>query len=701
MTLDIRGGLKNTKRSHNLLTVVDELLSNAIDAYLIRHHNEAGAPAFDATVTFEFFKRDLEGRTFDLKITCVDNGAGLGDAEVKAFVTKDTSFKDDLRIEGLGKCKGTGRIQFFHFFKKLSVRSIYREGEQLYERRLQTDDTVREIEETSFRRSEVASGALGSAIALDGIKDDVYAKLFVLKDLRQEYAVHPLKQHVLITFLHRLVSVQNHLGDFKIAVVTKLGDTQREEAIRRSDLPAVTASRWVDVPIRIGADGVAGESKRFTISHYKLDSAVFDLPQNVVALCANSSPVKRITKRYLKTQGQENNPVNGYYHLVLVEGDYLDQQVNEQRDDFRIPERADDDDVLVDAQLSMEEIQDVIDPEIREMLAPPDWDRDDVIEGTLEKYGISRAMIADVDVRLKVGDTEEQVARRVLKAYQDRALKDTTEMFDLKQQVMDASPDDPEFRDKLNEVTWKFVSSLKNINMANLSQLVVRRAWMLDVLRLAVAKALSVQQLPPDKRRKDERLIHSVFFPMGQDSDDIQDHDIWILSEEYQYYDYISSDKTLASLRLEGEGQLFEPDIDDALAQVLSGRAEEHRNKRPDIAIFSKQGAAIIVEFKAPGVNLDEHIGDLMEYAHLLAAKSNGRLKQFYGYLIGTAANELRLPGYVQFPNRRGWFATHDVKDPSTRTTLGELYSEILFYDDIVEKAEMRLQVYKERLRLE
>lgn len=36
---------------------------------------------------------------------------------------------------------------------------------------------------------------------------------------------------------------------------------------------------------------------------------------------------------------------------------------------------------------------------------------------------------------------------------------------------------------------------------------------------------------------------------------------------------------------------------------------------RPDMAIFSKEGPAIIVEFKAPGVSMDDHIGDLSEYA--------------------------------------------------------------------------------------
>lgn len=45
MTLDIRGSLKNTKLSSNAYVVFEELLSNAIDSYLIRKHLEPSAPS--------------------------------------------------------------------------------------------------------------------------------------------------------------------------------------------------------------------------------------------------------------------------------------------------------------------------------------------------------------------------------------------------------------------------------------------------------------------------------------------------------------------------------------------------------------------------------------------------------------------------------------------------------------------------------
>jgi hypothetical protein len=58
---------------------------------------------------------------------------------------------------------------------------------------------------------------------------------------------------------------------------------------------------------------------------------------------------------------------------------------------------------------------------------------------------------------------------------------------------------------------------------------------------------------------------------------------------------------------------------------------------------------------------LDEYTNDLMEYADLLAAKSKGKLKKFYGYLIGTQLNPIRLRGYHPFPNGKGWFGTENI----------------------------------------
>jgi hypothetical protein len=229
----------------------------------------------------------------------------------------------------------------------------------------------------------------------------------------------------------------------------------------------------------------------------------------------------------------------------------------------------------------------------------------------------------------------------------------------------------------------------------------VRRAAIVEILELACNRGLAVQTVPEGERRKDEQIIHSIFFPMKKDSIETADHDIWLLSEEYQYYDYIASDKPLAQIEWKEGEKLFEADVDAEMAATLRRRADENAAMRPDIAIFGKEGSAIIIEFKAPGVSMDDHTGDLSEYAHLLAAKSNGRLKKFYGYLIGDTLNPLRMAGWTRFASGKSYFRTTDLPDPESGRNLGELYAETLFYEDVVGRASKRIGVYRDKLKID
>lgn len=96
MTLDIRGSLKNTKISSNKYVVIEELISNSIDSFLIRRHLDPSDVDLNVAVSIELFPADLLADELDVSISCTDNGCGLGDIQTNAFLTKDTSYKDDL-----------------------------------------------------------------------------------------------------------------------------------------------------------------------------------------------------------------------------------------------------------------------------------------------------------------------------------------------------------------------------------------------------------------------------------------------------------------------------------------------------------------------------------------------------------------------------------------------------------------------------
>lgn len=646
----------------------------------------------------------LFGDQSDIAITCSDNGCGFGDDQTHAFLTKDTSYKDDLSIAGIGKCKGSGRIQYFHHFERVGIRSTFRNDTGVLTRTLPLEDGRKKIDLVDFALSEGDADEIGTTIRLENLRQSTRHRLFKTEALTEVFSAASMRRNMLIAFLQRLISLKAELGDFVIKFETQYPDGHVDRSsLSAADLPKVTVVKPAEVEERDPRSGDhLGRTQRFTLSHYRLDAKTYDLPRNAISFCARSSPVLDITRRYLRTVSEQNQPVEGFHHIVLIEGDLLDKRVNEQRDGFdEIPEEIPVTELFTEETISYADIYERIDPIVEEMVTPSGWSKEGVIKDVAEKFGVISAMLTDTETRVIYGDSARTVAERVLKKYQERIVADTAAIVDLRDEIETAEPHTTDFRLKINELSWKYASSLKTFDMVNLSQLVVRRAAIVEILKLACDRGLHIQTSSDGERRKDEQIIHSIFFPMRKDSHDTSDHDIWLLSEEYQYYDYIASDKPLSQIDWTDDEKLFDPGIDADMAATLRRRSQEHATKRPDIAIFGKEGSAIIIEFKAPGVPMDEHIGDLHRYAHLLAAKSNGRLKKFYGYLVGDTLDPFGMIGWKKFASGRSYFHTSDLQDPETGRTLGELYAETLLYEDVVNRARKRIGVYRDKLRID
>ena len=695
MTLDIRGSKKNTGISDNRFVVFEELVSNAIDSYLIRKDTDKDIEPLSIRFDVELYSLDLvSDDQIGVKVACTDNGAGLGERQVKAFVTKDSTFKDDLKIKGIGKCFGSGRVQYFHFFEQLKIESVFTSDGKTFLRTLNVANNTKEISEGSFQTVGADGQPVQTIVTLTGLAKEAARRHFWNRNLPADFCASNLRHHIFITFLHRLVALKSVIGDFCIEVSTKLDGKEELQKINAEDLPEKRPVPDIPIVCSHGNDDNIG-THNLVISQYEFFVDRHVAFEHEVALCANSSIVKSLTKSFLKVPKDRKTPLDGKYYLVLIESDYLERHVNVRRDNFNIPSNCSSSEMITKGP-SMEDILESIEDFVLELLTPTDFDRDALIEETGVKFGISDRMLADTRVKVKYGDTAEKIAKRVLKKYQEDIIDDTSEIFDLKQQVLELDPRHSDFRDKVNEVSWKYTSTIKKMDMANLSQLVVRRSSMIEILKCAVNKLLSVQT--GEGRKENEKVIHNIFFPMGKDSNDNIDHDIWILNEEYHYFDHIASDKALASIPWNDDESLFEADIDERLEELFKRNNKENSLKRPDIAIFNQEGAAIIIELKAPGVELQEHDQDLIEYARLLAAKSNGKINKFYGYLVGDSINENRLRGYTKFASGKGYFGTDPVEDLNSRIQYGELYSEILFYEDFVDRAEQRLKVYKEKL---
>lgn len=700
MTLDIRGGLKNTNISSNRYVVLEELVSNAIDSYLIRKDMDSSAPDLSIDIQVDFIPLSPLGDSkYDLRLMCTDNGAGFGDDQIRAFVTKDSTYKDYLNIQGIGKCKGAGRIQYFHYFKKFEIDSIFVSSDNYMRRTISTNENVHEINEQSFKTQPAENNLLRTIVSTSYLKDIFSDKSFARSSIEADFSATALHRYLYVTFMQRFIILKGIVGRFKIAISSTKGEISESEVIDSQDLPSPVSIESLPLICSHGNDG-SDNSNLLKITRYSLPCSLFKSIEHEIALCANSALVKSIAKSYLKNSVDRTRPINDCYELLLIESEFLEGKVNEQRDDFNIHRECNGTEDF-ESTFSMQDIIDSLEDYIYSILTPFDFDKEEIISSTERRFGITRSMLEQAKIKVRYTDTEKNIAKRVLKKYQEDIVSETSKIFDLKQELLNLDPRSKDFREKVNGLSWIYTRTIKKMDMANLSQLVVRRSSMLEVLKCAVDSMLSCQS-EPGGRNENEKIIHNVFFPTGKDSRDSIDHDIWILNEEYHYFEHIASDKSLASIPWSDKEKLFEQDVDSELERLFAKNNMDHRLKRPDIAIFNQEGSAIIIEFKSPGVEIQEHISDLAQYARLIAAKSHGRIKKIYGYLIGDCMDESRMPlNYTKFPSGLGYFSTDRIIDPATGIQYGELYSEVLFYKQFIERAESRLKVYKEKLNVD
>lgn len=693
MTLDVRGSLKNTRLNPNVRTFISESVSNSVDAFLI--HSPSDPKNRPLKITIEVSVCCDDDNLHDLNYQITDNGAGFNQERIDAFCTKDTTYKDDLNVEGLGECKGSGRVQYFHLFKKVEIittsddRGVSRSFSFKYEHP-QKFITPDNFEPTQLHRER------GSKVSMSSADINKFNRLVKRKDLKKFFSAKAVKEYLIISFLDRFLSIKSLIGDFQIEINSDCGGEISTALLKNSDLPAQENKETFPICAKISDDEYSDFCMKFEVTHYLLPKEEFPKIGNKIYLSAKSAPVEEITKEYIYKSSVDKPTQDGNFHLVYISSPYLDTNVNEVRDGFIFPKKFFHN-LFSAQQITREEIVEGLENYIVSIVKPSDWTREKVFAQAEKNYGISEKLIEFTNVKIPSGDSAERVVKRVLKVLQVKAVEDTSKIMDLRDNLINAEPTDTNYLKKMNDFSWQYAASLKPVDMASLSQLVVRRVAVLDVLRHAMKKDLAVQR----RREKlgqisqNEVILHNIFFPRYQDTESASQHDIWILDEEYQYYDYICSDKSLASIDWNGT-KLFDSDVDEKLEEAAKGISSDRSSDRPDIAIFSEEGTAVIIEFKAPGVDLSKHTSDLIQYSKILGAKSRGRITRVYGYLVGDTIDDIKV-SWPPFADRNGHF-TYENLDVGREFPIISLYAEMLTYDHILKRAEKRIKVYKDKL---
>ena len=202
-----------------------------------------------------------------------------------------------------------------------------------------------------------------------------------------------------------------------------------------------------------------------------------------------------------------------------------------------------------------------------------------------------------------------------------------------------------------------------------------------------------------------EDLLHNLIFQ--QHSKNTHDSDLWLLDDQCLFFSG-SSEGQLNTIEVNGvkllKTKLTQEEIDYKRRNGLDGEVIDAGIRRPDVLLYPEEGKCIIIEFKAPNVEVSKHLDQINRYAMMINNLSDEsfHLHAFYGYLIGeninydyiqeanSAFKEAANLKYIYRPN-------YNIPGRFKRNN-GDLYTEIIKYSDILKRAQLRNKIFMEKL---
>jgi len=677
------------------LRPVYEAFTNAFDA--IKNCSE-GKIAINIHVNKTLFSEKSEDYEFD-NITIEDNGIGFNDEEFMRFLTLDDTSK------GIG-FKGSGRIQFIHYFEKAEYESVFAD-----------DSSSTGFKKRVFTLSQNATFLQKNAIVRLDFNDEVsatspYTKLKLSypiefknqKNLEffKKLTTEKLKQNVRNKYLARLCDNRDNLPEIKFQrFINGEIDTENIKFITQQDIPCDGNTDNINVnysKIKEGKVEKTDKTEMLILKCFKINQN--ELDKNSIKLVCKGEIVKSVKLDNLAADDLiENNR-----YLFLLSGTVIDDASTDTRGNFKIPSEADFKSLYTEADLFPEEIItmdaiiettnekiNTLYPEIAEYAKQKQLE----LEGLKNMFLLNEETIKRANV--KPTDDENTALEKIYKADSELVAKKDIEIKKRIDALDKLAPNSSDYQEKLAEEIKALTKVIPLQNRTSLTQYVARRIMVLKLFQKALDYELEKFK---NGGRIDEKTLHNLIFQ--QTSDNPEDSDLWLIAEEFVHFEGVS-ETNLKDITYRGE-KIFNKDFSEDDNRYLNSLGEKRLEKRPDILLFPQEGKCVIIELKAPDVNVSEHLTQIDFYASLIRnyTADNFQFTSFYGFLIGEDIEDKdvrgRISRYEHSLHLKYWFRPSEkVIDFSGRVD-GTIYTEVIKYSTLLQRAKLRNKIFIEKL---
>lgn len=693
--------LNAIKKSGVQLQPVYEAFSNAWESIEERFHGELmrhGRIRMEFHYTMGLFKNDAENRTATLdKIVIVDNGIGINPSSYDRLLTLRDNSKSIRN-------KGTGRIQFVHYF-----------------------------DETTFDSMYSIDNHHGKHIVMTLSKKPAFLNnnAILRKDLEED--VTDWEPYTKVTLSHILddksdakfygeISLENIIIEIKHHFLARLCES-------RSSLPTIELVRYEDnvalEPLYICQEDIptADKIEHFTVKYSKIDdnNKVIEINRTeeftLMSFVLNETELSRNSIYYVSNGAlaQENSidglpkkdSIDGKRYMFLLSGEYFDHVDDDLRGNLHLVKESafkkqNEGNLFAEEELLIDNIIAQTNVKIADMYPLFSAKREEALRNLEE---LQNMFLIDADSieafrqKIKSSDTDAQILSMIYKTETDETARRDAEIKAEFEKVKALTPNKKEYHQELKEHVEAFTKLIPLQNRTNLTKYIARRKLVLDIFNTILENE---KENAVKTGTINEDVLHNLIFRQKSANNDPENSDMWLLNDEYIYFSG-TSDLELKEIEVSGKKLLKQDMTDEENAYLVKARHDGGK-RRPDIFLFPKEGRCIIVEFKAPNVDVANHLHQINRYARLINNLSDSSFGfcKYYGYLIGENIDieEIRDsdPYFQEAPNLGYIFKPFLPVSAKFGRKDGSLYTEVIKYSDILERAKHRNQIFLDKL---
>lgn len=686
------------KKEDTPLQPIYESFTNSLEAILAKSPKDISKEriTISLNVLKGLFSEEINKYDFQ-RIVIEDTGIGFNDINFRRFV----NLRDNQK--GFSN-RGTGRIQFIHTFDKTIISSIYEDKSSStnYKKRiitlskneafLQKNAIVRLEEE-----EEIVSDNTLTTVSFETILDEKEINFYTTLSAEE------LKEELIRHYLSRFCDLKNRLP---IIEIKKLVNGEEDSCINiiSEDIPTPDQEKNIEVAYSKVANNKieqTNQKETFNLKAFVIPES--DLKRNTINLVSKGEVAKELKIENLLPTEQ----IGGKRYLFLLSGKYIDERDSDTRGNIDIPLKKDfkkqNTDLLIsDEAVLIDDIEEKVNNVIHALyteIGEKYKEKEKKVEELQELFLLNPKTLKALQNKIRIDDDDEAILRKV---YESDAKIIAEKDAEIKKQLEDLeslTPNRDDYQEQLKAKVNEFVKSIPLQNRTALTQYVARRKMVLELFQKILDKELVSLK---NGGRIDEDLLHNLIFQQG--SSNPESSDLWIINEDFIYFRGVS-ESLLKNAKI-GDEYLLKNDNE------LSEEEKEYRMKqggdailrRTDILLFPREEKCIIIELKAPDINISDHLNQINRYASLInnLSKDSFNFTTFYGYLIGenidvddiidndTDFKSAHSLNYIFRPYKRiaGKFGKTD----------GSLYTEIIKYSTLLQRAKMRNKIFIEKL---